>query len=142
MLQSTKMKKSKRQLDPSIEVGGWVNISLGWKKLENRPNIKFCVYTFHASMPVCILFECTLLNVVNLSHYDSSVLSMSGMGLNLCCSPPYHISMSVAVSKLQVAIIARSSREMSQTVRIDRKHIMSRIRVSVRPSNFLYAENT
>ena len=31
---------------------------------------------------------------------------------------------------------------MSQTVRIDWKHIMSRVRVSVRPSNFLYAKNT
>ena len=32
---------------------------------------------------------------------------------------------SVAVSKLQVAILARSSWEMSETVRIDRKHILS-----------------
>ena len=29
---------------------------------------------------------------------------------------------------------------MSQTVRIDWKHILSRVRVSVRPSNFLYAK--
>ena len=43
---------------------------------------------------------------------------------------------SVGVSKLQVAILARSSREMSQTVRIDLKHILPRVRVSVRPSNF------
>ena len=40
---------------------------------------------------------------------------------------------SVAVRKLQVAILARSSREM---------YILSRIRVSVRPSNFVYAKNT
>ena len=31
---------------------------------------------------------------------------------------------------------------MSQTVCIDWKHILSRVRVSVRPSNFLYAKNS
>ena len=40
---------------------------------------------------------------------------------------------SVVVRKLQVAILARSPREMSQTDRIVWKHIMSRVRVSVRP---------
>ena len=49
---------------------------------------------------------------------------------------------SLAVSNLQVAILARSSREMSQTVRIDWKHFLSRVRVSVRPSNFFIRENT
>ena len=49
---------------------------------------------------------------------------------------------SVGVSKLQVAIHAQSSREMSQTVRIDWKHILSRVRVSVRPSNFFIRKNT
>ena len=33
--------------------------------------------------------------------------------------------------------MARSSREMSQTVRIDLKHFLSRVRASVRPSIFL-----
>ena len=47
----------------------------------------------------------------------------------------------VVVSKLQVAILARLYREMSETVRIDRQYILSRVRVSVRPSNFLYAKN-
>ena len=37
------------------------------------------------------------------------------------------------ISKLQVAILARSSREMSQTVHIDWKHNLSRVRVSIRP---------
>ncbi len=45
---------------------------------------------------------------------------------------------SVAVHKLQVAIIARSS----QTVRIDWQHLLSRDRASVRPSNFFYPKNT
>ena len=36
---------------------------------------------------------------------------------------------------LKVAIVARSSREISQTVRIDWQYIMSRVRVSVRPGN-------
>ena len=47
---------------------------------------------------------------------------------------------SVEVSKLQVAILARSSREMSQTVRIVCKHILSQVRVSGRPSNFFIRE--
>ena len=45
--------------------------------------------------------------------------------------------MSVAVIKPQVAILARSSREMSQTVHIDSKHFVSRVRVSVRPRHFV-----
>ena len=46
-----------------------------------------------------------------------------------------YLNLSVEVSKLQVAIIGRSFRIVCQ-------HIMSRVRVSVRPSNFLYAKNT
>ena len=42
--------------------------------------------------------------------------------------------MCVGVRKRQVAIIARSSREMSLTVRIVWQYILSRVRVSVRPS--------
>ena len=49
---------------------------------------------------------------------------------------------SVAVSKLQVAIIARSSREMSLTLRIDWKHFLSRVRVSVRPRNGFHTRKT
>ena len=47
---------------------------------------------------------------------------------------------SVAVRKLQVVILARSPREMSQTERIVWKHILSRVRISVRPRIFLYAK--
>ena len=50
--------------------------------------------------------------------------------------------MSVGISKLQVAILARFSREMYRTVRFDSKHFLSGLRVSVRPSNFVYAKNT
>ena len=39
---------------------------------------------------------------------------------------------SVAVRKLQVAILARSSREISQTARIDCRPFLSRVRISVR----------
>ena len=42
--------------------------------------------------------------------------------------------------KLQVAILARSSREMSQTVRIVWQYILSRVLVSVWPSNFVICE--
>ena len=47
---------------------------------------------------------------------------------------------SVAVRKLQVVIHARSPREMYQTERIVRTHVLSRVRVSVRPRIFLYAK--
>ena len=47
---------------------------------------------------------------------------------------------SIAVRKLQVAILAPSPREMSQTERIVWKHILSQVRVSVRPRIFLYAK--
>ena len=46
----------------------------------------------------------------------------------------------IAVSQLQVAILARLSPEMSQTVRNDWQYILQRIRVSVRPSNFCIRE--
>ena len=47
----------------------------------------------------------------------------------------------VGVRKRQVAILARSSREMSLTVRIVWQYILSRVRVSIRPSNFFIREN-
>ena len=45
---------------------------------------------------------------------------------------------SVDVRKLQVAILARSPREMSQTDRILPRYILSRVRVSVRPRIFFF----
>ena len=51
------------------------------------------------------------------------------------------VCLSVGVRKLQVAILARSSREMSLTDRILPRYILSRVRVSVLPSNFVYAKN-
>ena len=48
--------------------------------------------------------------------------------------------MSVGVRKLQVAIIARSSREMSLTDRILPRYILSRVRVAVRPRHFCTRE--
>ena len=50
------------------------------------------------------------------------------------------LCLSVAVIKLQVASIARSSREMAQTVRIDCQHILSRVCVSVRRRIFFIRE--
>ena len=46
------------------------------------------------------------------------------------------VCLSVGVRKLQFAILARSSREMSLTVRIVWEYIMSRVRISVRPQHF------
>ena len=54
--------------------------------------------------------------------------------LSACLPACLSVCLSVGVRKRQVAIIARSSREMSLTDR-------SRVRVSVRPSNFVYAKN-
>ena len=54
---------------------------------------------------------------------------------SVCLSYP-----SVGVRKLQVAILAQSSREMSLTDRIVWQYILSRVRVSVRPSNFFLRE--
>ena len=48
----------------------------------------------------------------------------------------------VAVRKRQVAILARSPQEMSQTDRIVWKHILSRVRVSVRPRICFIREKT
>ena len=45
------------------------------------------------------------------------------------------VCLSVGVRKLQVAILARSTREMAITVCIVWQYILSRVRVSVRPSN-------
>ena len=46
------------------------------------------------------------------------------------------VSLSVDIRRLQVAILARSPREMSQTDRIVWQYILSRVRISVRPSIF------
>ena len=46
----------------------------------------------------------------------------------------------VAVSKRQVAILARSSRGISQTVHINCRSFLSRVRISVQPSKFVIGE--
>ena len=54
---------------------------------------------------------------------------------------PFHfLFKSVNVRKVQVAILARLPREMSQTDRILPRYILSRVRVSFRPRIFLYAK--
>ena len=50
--------------------------------------------------------------------------------------------MSSVCCRLQVAILARLSREMPQTVRIDWQSILSRVRISVRPSKKNYTGKT
>ena len=47
---------------------------------------------------------------------------------------------SVDGRKRQVAILARSPREMSQSDGILQRYILSRVRISVRPRIFLYAK--
>ena len=46
----------------------------------------------------------------------------------------------IVIRKLQAAILARSPREISQTDRIVWKHILSRVRVSVRPRSCFIRE--
>ena len=53
----------------------------------------------------------------------------------------YYNSLSVTVHSLQVAILAQSSREISQTVRIKYRSFLSRVRISVQPSKFFIGEN-
>ena len=48
----------------------------------------------------------------------------------------------IAVRSRLVAILARSSREISQTVRIDCHSFLSRVRISVQPSKFFIDEKT
>ena len=63
----------------TMEVGGWVQVSLGIFFLENHPKIPPNQYRYFGVVyhmySVCIY--CTLLKVV--SYYDSSALSMSVM---------------------------------------------------------------
>ena len=65
-------------------------------------------------------------------------MNMYGFFLHLNSS----LCLSVVVRKRQVAILTRSSREMSQTVRIEWQYALSQDRVSVRPRIFLYPKNT
>ena len=50
------------------------------------------------------------------------------------------VCLSGDVRKVQVAILGRLPREMSQTDRILPKYFLSRVRVSIRPRIFLYAK--
>ncbi len=54
-----------------------------------------------------------------ISGYRLRCGAYSTGNLSIYNSIQFFLSLSVAVTKLQVAILARSSREMSQTVRID-----------------------
>ena len=61
----------------TMEVGGWVQVSLGiFFLVENRPKIALNQYWYWSSKP-CAVY--TLLKVVG--YYDLSVLSMSVMSL-------------------------------------------------------------
>ena len=70
-----KLKKSEN----TMEVGGWVQVTLGFLCVENQSsqNSSKPVQIFWSSIPLCILSVYTLLKVV--SYYDLSVLSKSVM---------------------------------------------------------------
>ena len=52
----------------------------------------------------------------------------------------YILSLSGDVRRMQFAILDRSPREMSQTDRIHPRYFLSRVRVSIRPTIFLYVK--
>ena len=53
----------------TLEVGGRVQVLLGKKEIENRTKIKFCIYTFRASIPAHVAPP----NRCYKSNYDLSV---------------------------------------------------------------------
>ena len=84
-------------------------------------------------------------HIIPLEHFISDTFYFKYLKCNPYGSPVYVIYTiiclkSVDVRKLQVAILARSPREMSQTDRILLRYIMSRVSVSVRPRIFLYTK--
>ena len=72
-------------------------------------------------------YKCEVTEII----YVSS-MGILNLGQQFC--PYLHFD----VRKLQVAILARSPREISQTDRILPRYILSRVRISVRPIIFLY----
>ena len=97
----------------------------GWLFLVNyacqRTNV---LYVFYFSTPVCAA------NLYNL------IIIYTTIPLNVSACLP------VALRKLQVTILTRSSRDISQTVRIDCYSFQSRVHISIRPSEFLYRRKT
>ena len=85
----------------------------------------------------CFIYTIILLKYVCLSVCMSVCLYVC---LYVCLSVCLFVCLSADLIKLQVAILSRSSREMSQNIRIDRQYILSRVRVSVRPIIFLIRE--
>ena len=73
---------------------------------------------------------CLMIQLLALVMKLSSILQFS-----------LHIYLSVDVRKRQVIILARSSRGMSQTGRSDCRSFLSRVCISIRPSNF-YMQKT
>ena len=100
----------------------------------------------HGSSPFARVFlssDCrpkfdSLLDMENKEElYGVSVIKVQ---LNYTIILHKSVCLSVGVRKLQDAILARSSREMSLNDRIVWQYILSRVRVSVRPSNFCIRE--
>ena len=61
-----------------MEVGGWVQVSLGFFFFKSSQNSPKPVLIFWSSNTMCILSVYTLLKVVG--YYNLSVLSMSVIG--------------------------------------------------------------
>ena len=84
-------------------------------------------------------FSCNLIYIVSICEKLQTSSASPSIYTIMCLKS---VCLSVGdVRRLQVAILARSPREMSQTDRILPRYFLSRVRVSVRASIFLYAKN-
>ena len=97
------------------------------KEEEEEVNIKLNTHEMHGSLYkpyISVNVKCQNRSTIK-QFYAVPIYTI--ILLNVCLS--------------MFAILARSSREMSLTVRIDRQYILSQVRVSVRPRILLYVKN-
>ena len=91
------------------------------------------------------------MNIKLNTHEKHGSLYKPNISVNIKCqnrstikqfyAAPIYTIILLNVCMLMFAIIARSSQEMSLTVRIDREYILSQVRVSVLPRIFVYVKN-
>ena len=99
----------------------------GCKKINRR----FCIHAARIIPPL----TCTY------SVKQPHKICISAQHQYLYYNSPFRMSVCRRSQTAGRNSFARSSREMSLTDRILPRYILSRVRVSVRPSNFLYAKN-
>ena len=89
-----------------------------------------------------MLFFCVLLRELARTAAKSRTnLSTANAAIGPEMAPPSVFHGHRFIETLQVAIIAGSSQEIPQTVRMDCQSFLSRVRISVRPSKLFLGEN-